>query len=289
MRPTTVAINSLGMRGDELVPSGRPRLLVLGDSAWFGAGVDQEETAAAQLEVLLREPPVRVLNGSIPGSNSSQGVYLLRHRYGKLRPAWLILCYNNDSVAGPPQRVPGVNGPEAGLPLSTLEILYRSRLYLTVRRTLLPFRPLLRLPGEPPPPRPGPGFPAPPEAAGGTPQRAVPLDQVVRNLESFHEWTRENGAELLVLLSIYRPGSDGAPPAEALSPSYRQIIRKAAGRLGFHLLDLQEEGEGQLHAGMFLPGDPIHPNARGQRWMARRVAAYLAPRLRGGEGGSGSP
>lgn len=70
-------INALGMRGALPIapkPADRPRVLVVGDSTWFGHGVEDEQTFGAQLERLLQGAGVdaEVLNGAVPGYSTEQ-------------------------------------------------------------------------------------------------------------------------------------------------------------------------------------------------------------------------
>jgi lysophospholipase L1-like esterase len=83
-----VAINSLGMRGDEVGEKqpGERRLLVVGDSLVFGYGVAAVDTFAAQLQTRLRDSgrTVTVGNGGISGFGS----YEAAQRIGDLRPTF---------------------------------------------------------------------------------------------------------------------------------------------------------------------------------------------------------
>lgn len=67
----SVAINSLGLRGPEVLPKkpGDFRVLVLGDSFPFGIGVEAAETYVARLAELAPKngPRVVTLNGGVPG------------------------------------------------------------------------------------------------------------------------------------------------------------------------------------------------------------------------------
>ncbi len=75
---TTVAINSLGMRGPECASkqSGERRLLMLGDSMVWGYGVQAEQALPARIEVELRAAglPVMVGNGGVPAYGSKHAV-----------------------------------------------------------------------------------------------------------------------------------------------------------------------------------------------------------------------
>jgi len=70
-------INALGLRGalpETPKPPGRARVLVLGDSTFFGHGVEDDATFPAQLQARLRAEglDVEVLNGAVPGYSTEQ-------------------------------------------------------------------------------------------------------------------------------------------------------------------------------------------------------------------------
>ena len=81
-------INAQGMRDlplGERKPEGQKRLLVLGDSSVFGAGVRLEETFVQRLEASLNpaelpatERSIQVLNGGVPGYSTYQCLERLR-------------------------------------------------------------------------------------------------------------------------------------------------------------------------------------------------------------------
>lgn len=89
-------ISALGLRGAPPAlprPAGRQRILVLGDSSFFGHGVADDQTLAAQLERRLRarEIDVDVVNGAIPGYSTEQTRLLLDEQGWALEPTLLLL------------------------------------------------------------------------------------------------------------------------------------------------------------------------------------------------------
>lgn len=96
-----VHVNSLGCRGDEhhftTADHAASTILILGDSYMFGNGVDEAETTAAQLEVLLRgsSPPgtsFTVLNAGVPGYGPLQYRLRYEHLRNTCRPSIAIIA-----------------------------------------------------------------------------------------------------------------------------------------------------------------------------------------------------
>lgn len=94
--------NSLGYRGDECSrdkPRGTFRIVGLGDSYTFGAGVDYEDTYLRSLEKLLNKsrPSASVryesVNLGVPGYNTVQELAALREDGLSLRPDLILVGY----------------------------------------------------------------------------------------------------------------------------------------------------------------------------------------------------
>lgn len=108
---TEVATNSLGLRGPEVGPKRRLRILALGDSFTFGVGARQEETWPARLGEILG---AEVLNAGAPGFGVPDEVAWYE-RYGAgLDPDVVVLAVflaNDLQDASPDQpRVAVVDG-----------------------------------------------------------------------------------------------------------------------------------------------------------------------------------
>jgi len=91
-------INKLGLRGetpDVPRPTGRQRILLLGDSAFFGHGVADSQTPAAQLEDQLRDRglDVDVVNAAVAGYSIAQSSLLMEEIGWDLEPT-LVLYAN---------------------------------------------------------------------------------------------------------------------------------------------------------------------------------------------------
>ncbi len=92
----TATINAWGVRGElPTLPRdpARDRVLVLGDSSFFGHGIDDEETIAVKLEAELQAAGVaaEVFNGAIPGYSTEQTLLLLEEVGWKHDPTLLVI------------------------------------------------------------------------------------------------------------------------------------------------------------------------------------------------------
>lgn len=85
---TSYTINSLGLKGDELLPlvSEEIRILVLGDSVAFGVGLDQGNDWPAQLELYLRKKGVSatVLNAAQSGTTYQYALGAFKYFYERV-------------------------------------------------------------------------------------------------------------------------------------------------------------------------------------------------------------
>jgi lysophospholipase L1-like esterase len=103
-RVTAVAVNGIGLRGDDLPPkaAGERRLLVLGDSMVFGYGVEVGEALPARLQSALAEagPQVTVGNGGIPGYGTKHAVAHMARLEGSFGADAFVLCgcLGNDAL-----------------------------------------------------------------------------------------------------------------------------------------------------------------------------------------------
>jgi len=100
--------NSDGLRDREFTkpkPAGVYRMLILGDSFAWGIGLDVEEALPKRLERDLAglPHPVEVVNGAIPGFNTTQELRLLRNKGLSYEPDFLLLLYNMNDIEFRPE------------------------------------------------------------------------------------------------------------------------------------------------------------------------------------------
>jgi sugar phosphate isomerase/epimerase len=104
-----IRINSEGFRDREFVIPKAPgtyRILTLGDSFTWGAGLDVHETIPKQLEAKLNAGSetgrFEVINGAIPGYNTLEEMRLLKKRGLKYDPDMVLLIYNLNDIESKP-------------------------------------------------------------------------------------------------------------------------------------------------------------------------------------------
>lgn len=99
-----VSVGPLGLRG----PARPGGVLLLGDSAGFGQGLDDDQTLAARLQALLAAKadgaaPPTVTNAGVPGYNTTTELAQLKVLLPQLRPRQVVLLYvvDNDTDLRP--------------------------------------------------------------------------------------------------------------------------------------------------------------------------------------------
>jgi lysophospholipase L1-like esterase len=108
----TYAINSDGFRDDDRYSRKKPpdtfRIMAVGDSYTFGAGVELEDTYSKKLEKLLNErhpsPLYRyyeVINAGIPGANTAMEVDFLREWGLKYNPDLVLVAFVLNDLEAP--------------------------------------------------------------------------------------------------------------------------------------------------------------------------------------------
>lgn len=103
----TATMNANGLRGPiPVVPRAADvqRILVLGDSTWFGHGVNDDQTTPYYLERDLTAAGIKVetVNGAIPGYSTEQSKLILEELGWAMEPTLLLICnlWSDNNVDG---------------------------------------------------------------------------------------------------------------------------------------------------------------------------------------------
>lgn len=88
---TTVRVNAAGLRGEELPAALPGEVLMIGDSQVFGLGVEESETAAAELSKILKLP---VVNAGVPTYGPPEYAALLGELLPRRKPATVVYVVN---------------------------------------------------------------------------------------------------------------------------------------------------------------------------------------------------
>jgi lysophospholipase L1-like esterase len=259
-RKEDIAINSLGFRGDEITrekPPGVFRIAVLGDSALFGAGERQAETAPQRLQALLdqRLPGgYQVINAAVPGYSTADGVYVLEHRALPLKPDVVIAGFNNDADS------------------SWMEdkIRFRRDLVRDAITILADRSAFFRIASEahmteiPP---------SPPNVSPSAKVRRVSIEDHGRNMEAMARLCRHAGAVLIILGMPEFVESGNSHGWVKVSPEYRAVERSTAAACGAYYLDFKALwGSGDK---FFFYPDMYHLNPKGCAALAKDILAFL--------------
>ncbi|MFM7203098.1 MAG: SGNH/GDSL hydrolase family protein [Myxococcota bacterium] len=114
--PYTVSINGLGFRGPEPripKPSGTFRIVAIGGSNVYGAGINDDQTWPAQLEKALNQQQhgrFEVLNLGVAGYNPLQMIATAEEAIATLEPDLILYCFSNH---GPRFALPGLTPLES--------------------------------------------------------------------------------------------------------------------------------------------------------------------------------
>jgi lysophospholipase L1-like esterase len=290
-RGVHVVTNGLGLRGPPVAKhpaGGTHRVLVLGDSVAFGFRLEQADTFPVLLEHELetREGGAwEVLNGGVEGYNTRYQLALLRSSLIDLAPETVVLVFNlNDYDHGPVMGPLGVLTLDQSQRMRTSSIAARSE-FLLLLRWLVATQGRVWVGSAPPEATPAPGDTSP----------FTPLDryvsairkqyyrapdderwqQMVDALRGIADLCRARGIRLVIAIV---PDGDQIGVAEPdLTPQRK--LAEVCRTLALDCIDLQPSFAASAEgAGLFI--DIMHPNADGQRLMARDVAAHLLARER---------
>jgi len=261
-----IPVNSFGLLGPEVSDrpaSGTTRLLTLGDStsAWVFRTWPEITGKLVNASVKGR---VEVINASVPGYTTEQGLRWFRH-LKRLKPHIVLICYGwND-------RFPALTLPdkELGARSAVASLMHRMFHRMRLYQYLSAPRDAVAAEDEP-----------------TTGQLRVGPRQFERNLISLVTAVRDAGATpvLMTQPAHLTPQSLAHLESEAFADAgeavtrrhdeYNRIIRRVASDLQTALLDVEEEFDRRNKQFMFDP-DGIHLAGPGHNHVARLVIGFL--------------
>ncbi len=259
--------NERGLRVSDL-PSfedGELRLLSLGDSSVFGAGVDADQvflSVAGHVLARAWKQPVAALNGGVPGHSSAQSLSLARQLLPEARPHWLVVANLWSDVYGKEHEYLLENQTYLPALRGRLRVLAS---YRVTRRLLLPWLESRKV-----------GWMVDHDDLGGldggVPTRVAP-SAYVGNLRSMAALAQEQGGRTAFVMLPAPMDLDRAPiPPTVLR--FREAMRAVARELDAPLLDGPElfRSSGAT-IGFFQ--DNVHPTDDGHRLLGVGLADLL--------------
>ncbi|MBU0678100.1 MAG: hypothetical protein KJ626_08265 [Verrucomicrobia bacterium] len=270
--------NDLGLRDRPILPKATNefRILSLGESTTFGAGVEPEETYSFLLEEKLREAvgahPVRVINAGMSAYSSYQSLVFLKTKGIELKPD-LVLFYHevNDYL---PSSLRTADNVRSGLGRSDREVMSMKRRdfaaglvrrsalcrFIANRITAHRIGGASALPAHLVVPEIGLGDGEP--TGGGNVVRRLSTAERAETLGELADFCEEKGIDLVVI-----------------HPAYRDTVRHECALTRFcsdrkvSMLEAWDSLRGGTPPAAFL--DAFHPSGEGHRRLAGAIADYL--------------
>jgi lysophospholipase L1-like esterase len=251
-----VTYNERGLRDQPILPKaeGEYRILALGDSVTFGAGVPQHEIFTTRLEQLLPgrlQRPVRVINSGVGGYNTVQEVTYFKREGITLQPDLVLLTYIGNDI----EENRGPFNPWAGpksfkdMVMKLLGKLWSYRLAHHTYRYAV--RNQLKAQSS-----------NPLQGGEGWRRSMSALDELV-------VLCQEQNIPLIVFFRRSHPDEN--------RPLFEDVVRHVQ---GFPVKDMAPWYQGLDESSLVLSKVDGHPNAEGHRMMAERMAddivGYLA-------------
>ena len=265
----TATINAQGLRGTLPTGDESERIMVLGDSSFFGFGVADDETLSAGLARRLKD--TAAINGAIPGYSTEQSIRLMDDVGWSLSPTLLVLAnFWSDTNFEPYQDRDLLRSAD----LSQSGLLGQSALV----RWLAPWVSRVKSPDR--------GRIVTWVQGSELPradQRRVPLAEYAENLEQL---IREAAARDVGVVLLTPPSPveivNAVQPPHQWTP-YRRAQAAIARHYGLPHIDMTpvfkaayETDEPRDLTKYFL--DDLHPTATGQRIMAQLLERVLKQR-----------
>ena len=271
-RVGTVAafINDKGLRGvlpEVPRPEGRERAMLVGDSTFFGHGIEDEETIIEQTVARLRTDGIDIdaVNGGIPGYSTEQTRMLLDEDGWDLEPSLLLIgnLWSDNNFD---------HFRDADL-LRTRQMwmqnpLSRSSLYLVLaslidRVTGSPHARIVTWTRT--------------SELPDTGIRRVPLQRYAQNLDTMIRAAAERGIDAVLVAPVNRQMAEGQVAGDVAWQPYFDAQKAVAAHHGVPVIDLAPTliEAAKAHNGADLYLDEMHPTPLGAGYFADALATGL--------------
>ena len=260
-------VNELGFRDVERGDKTRKRAIALGDSSFYGFGVDDKQVFTAVLESRL---DADFINGGVPGYSSQQGLNLLDLRGWELEPDLLVVCNlwsdnNFDSwvdheLMADRAEVTSTFGYRLRNVLSVSALFGWADWIVNRNQRAELAKQINYIRG---PERQGIGL------------RRVPINRYAANLERYATEMHARGGGVLFLMPTNREDTLQKLEHHPWDP-YRDVMRFMAERWNAPLVELWRVFPDRGGIGLFV--DEIHPNAQGHQIMGEQIELALRAR-----------
>lgn len=254
----SIQVNRFGFRGDDFDKTKRQdvfRIMILGDSSAFGYGMNQHETFAEELQRLLKKKypslNIQVINGAVPGYTTYASKEFFLKKGIKFEPDVIIAAHNNDPNLDWDEDKNRAPSPVIA-PLLT--VLYRSGIYMAVRRQVLNYKYN----------KSAHFYKAPSEDYG---VRRVNEKDYKENFETILNTAKSKGIKTMV---VSMPLMEDEDPVLL---RYRQIMKETALENGGEFVDIFSKWQRFDAENLFL--DDVHPNEAGHMVIAQTLAEAL--------------
>lgn len=275
-----ITTNSLGLRGKEAPFRKGPddfRILVLGDSANFGHGVENDETWEHRLEGMLEEKfpslNIQVINGACPGYTTYEGLVFLKTIGTRFHPDILIIGFNNDPCKDFMEDKERLT--KNAFITAIRKLMYKSDFYLLFRQTAITIGRAFRFRRSR---RHSLNSYSDYNVLNYAPQEEdkflvprVSLKDYERNIHNFIEIARKNG---IYLIFMKMPINRNAVRLKQrfYNPLYSEMLKRICLESHQALVDIDSRWLSvKKNSELFLPGHLQHPNKKGHLKIAQQV------------------
>jgi lysophospholipase L1-like esterase len=273
---TVLSTNEQGLRHEGPIGpkrEGSRRIVTLGDSVTFGYRIpvvfpthpdhyDPKALAyplAMERDLRAANPDrdVEVVNLSVPGYSSHQGLAWLRSDIGRFEPDLVVACFGwND-----------INRRAAG----DREMLKTDWRHATLRRAGAASQAIAHLVSWRRKRQP------PTAAAFSGSSLRVPIEDYVDNFLEMAKLAAAHGASFAVIAPVYRDALEIPKQGENMT-RHRNALRSAMEEAEIPYLEIWELTEHNHPENLLLFGELVHPTVQGHRLMEVRLIEFLASR-----------